>query len=247
VLSAIRLLRWAAWAPGIESEADWRAWAREPWPPQGGDAPPVRFLPAIQRRRFDQLSRMMLEVAHRCGDASLLAEISCVFASRHGAFSTTVSLLENLAVDAPLSPALFSHSVHNTQAGLFSIWAQNRRPSVSLAAGAETFAHGFLEALGTLHREPGRPALFVTGDEPTPDALTDLAERVQAPYALALLLASEGPGAPLRLGLEASRPDEGRGDRPDALEFIRWWLSEEKVLRLVHAPRAWVWTRADRA
>ena len=53
-----------------------------------------------------------------------------------------------------LSPARFSHSVHNTQVGLFSIWARNPLPSVSVAAGAETFAHGFLEAVGRLQREP---------------------------------------------------------------------------------------------
>jgi hypothetical protein len=236
-------MRWAAWAPGIESEADWRAWAREPRPPEGSDAPEVRFLPAMQRRRCDRLSRMMLEVAYRCGEEPLLAEAACVFASRHGSFSTTVSLLKDLAVDAPLSPARFSHSVHNTQAGLFAIWARNRRPSVSLAAGLETFAHGFLEALGMLRREPGRPVLLVTGDESTPDTFAELVERSQAPYAVGLVLEAHGPGPSLRLGLEACRPDEKPGGRPDALEFIRWWLSEEKTLRIAHAPRAWVWTR----
>jgi hypothetical protein len=243
VLNAVALLRWAAWAPGIASEIDWRAWARDPRPPVGDDAPPVGFLPAMQRRRCDTLSRMMLEVAHRCCEEQPSAEVACVFASRHGSFATTISLLQDLARDAPLSPARFSHSVHNTQAGLFSIWARNSLPSVSLAAGAETFAHGFLEAVGLLHREPGRPVLFVSGDETAPGPVAELADPALAPHALGLLLAGEGGGAPLRLGLEACQTEAKPERWPDALEFVRWWLSEETSLRIARPPRAWTWTR----
>ena len=243
MLNSVGLMRWAAWAPGIASESDWRAWARDPRPPAGDDAPAVGFLPAMQRRRCDTLSRMMFEVAHRCCEEQPPADVACVFASRHGSFATTISLLEDLARDAPLSPARFSHSVHNTQAGLFSIWARNPLPSVSVAAGAETFAHGFLEAVGRLHREPERPVLLVTGDESVPDPVAELADPALAPHALGLLLAGDGAGAPLRLGLEACRTEAKPERWPDALEFVRWWLSEEPTLRIARPPRAWTWTR----
>jgi hypothetical protein len=166
-----------------------------------------------------------------------------VFASRHGSFATTISLLEHLARDAPLSPARFSHSVHNTQAGLFSIWARNPLPSVSVAAGAETFAHGFLEAVGRLSREPGRPVLFVTGDESVPRPVAELADPALVPHALGLLLAADARGAPVRLGLETCRTEAAPARWPDALEFVRWWLSQEPTLRIAHPPRAWTWTR----
>jgi hypothetical protein len=243
VLNTVGLLRWAAWAPGIASESDWRAWARDPRAPAGDDAPAVDFLPAMQRRRCDRLSRMMFEVAHRCCEEQPPADVACVFASRHGSFATTISLLEDLARDAPLSPARFSHSVHNTQVGLFSIWANNTLPSVSVAAGAETFAHGFLEAVGRLRREPERPVLFVTGDESVPGPVAELADVALAPHALGLLLAADGAGAPLALGLEACQTEAKPERWPDALEFVRWWLSAESTLRIARPPRAWTWTR----
>ena len=58
--------RWAAWSPGIETEEDWRAYVREPRALEAKGAPELPFLPALQRRRCDQLSRMMLHVAHAC-------------------------------------------------------------------------------------------------------------------------------------------------------------------------------------
>jgi hypothetical protein len=239
----VALARWSAWAPGIESERDWRRWSREPEAVDGPGAPAVRFLPAMTRRRCDALSRAMLEVAHACCDEELRGEVACVFASRHGAFATTVALLEDLAADAPLSPTRFSHSVHNTQAGLFSIWAGNVRPSSALSARAETFPHGLLEAICLLHREGGRPVLLVMGDEPVPEPLESLADEAYGAYALALLLGPAGSGAPLGLRLEANTGPPRTDPWPPALEFLRWWLSDEASLRLPSPLRTWVFDR----
>ena len=49
-----------------------------------------------------------------------------VFASRHGSINESIELIECVARGQPLSPAKFSHTVHNAQAGLFSIAARNR-------------------------------------------------------------------------------------------------------------------------
>jgi hypothetical protein len=242
-LKGFVLRRWAAWAPGIESEADWLGWARAPGILSEEGAPDVSFLPALQRRRCDQLSRMMLYVAHACCADDELADVACVFASRHGSFGTTVSLLEDMAVDSPVSPAGFSHSVHNTQAGLFSIWANNPLPSMSVAAGTETFAHGFLEAIGMLHRERGRSVLFVTGDQGVPEPLLPLSNQPRGAHAVGLLLAASGPGSRLTLEIEATREHQPPGSWPDPIEFVRWWLSEEPTLRFARKPRAWAWTR----
>jgi hypothetical protein len=245
-MTEIRIRRWAAWAPGLESEPGWRAWARAPAELRGAGAPEARFLPPLLRRRCDALSRMMLHVAEQCCPSELRSSIACVFASRHGSFGTTVALLEDLARDAALSPARFSHSVHNAQAGLFSIWAENRTASMSLAAGPGTFAHAFLEAVCLLHRERGRPVLLVHGDEEVPDPIVPLVERREGSFALALLLASEGPGPALRF---AHAPDRAAPvpapPRSGGLEFLRWWLAEEPELRLDHEGGAWSFARAQ--
>ena len=247
-MRSLALLRWAAWAPGIEDEDAWRAWAAAPQPLQREGAADVGFLPAMQRRRCDPLSRMMLHAVHACCPEELLSETSSVFASRHGPFGTMATLLRSLAVDEPLSPARFSHSVHNTQAGLFSIWARNQRASTCVAAGEETFAHGFLEATSLLERERDRPVLYVMGDERAPEPLALPADRHTGAYALALLLSrteAAGDGAPetLEFGLEAADGQRPTPGPVDALRFLRWLISGEPLLRIPHSTHAWVWRR----
>jgi hypothetical protein len=239
-MTGLRIARWEAWSPGLSDVAGWTAWAREPRALGCDGQPDLRFMPPLQRRRCDQLSRMMLDVAHRASADTAADALPCVFASRHGSIQTTAELLEQLALDAQISPAAFSHSVHNTQLGLFSIFAGNRRPSMSVAAAHDTFAHGFLEAISLLHRERGRPVLFVTGDEPLPAPLDTLSDAPRCAYALALRLE---PGEDLRLTLARAEAADAPRAWPDALEFLRWWLGDAPALTLAHAPRRWTWTR----
>lgn len=242
-MSRLSVRKWAAWAPGIETEEEWRRFALEPRELGAEGAPTLCFMPSLMRRRCDQLSRMMMQVAEAACDAELRSEVSCIFASRHGSFSTTVSLLETLADEEPVSPMRFSHSVHNTQAGIFSIWARNRKPSMSVAAGADTFAHGFLEAVCALNRIEGSPVLFVAGDEPVPEPFAPIADYGHSAFAMALLIAGPEPGATLDFRLEASRESDEESERPHELAFLRWWLSGEKTLRIASGGRVWVWTR----
>jgi hypothetical protein len=188
----------------------------------------------------------MLEVAHGCCPEPLRAEVACVFATRHGPFSTTLVLLQDLAAGSPLSPARFTHSVHNAPAGLFSIWAKNPRASSTLAAGSETFPHGFLEALALLHREVARRVLLVVADEQPPDPFASLADRVEGAYGAAFLLgSSDREQGSLRLRLQPAHGAPSPRAWPDALEFLRWWIAGAQALTLAHGPRAWVWTRHD--
>jgi hypothetical protein len=216
----------------------------------GDVKPDVKFLPAMQRRRCDGLSRMMLSVANACCDEATRAEALSVFASRHGSFAGTVDMLETLARDEPLSPTQFSHSVHNTQAGLFSIWAGNHQVAQSLASRNDTFEHGFLEAVCLLARSGGRPVLLVTGDEALPEPIAHLSDDPDLPYAVGLLLRNEGAGDALEFSLEQgthelwdSEAASGPAPRwPKAIEFMRWWLGGDEALTLGEAPR-FLWRR----
>ncbi len=241
----VRIAAWGAVAPGLDSPADWQAWARAPRPLAGECRPDVKFLPAMQRRRCDGLSRMMLAAANACCAETERADVRSVFASRHGSFGTTVSMLEVLAREEPLSPTQFSHSVHNAQAGLFSIWAGNPELAQSLASRNETFEHGFLEAVCLLSREPARRVLFVTGDEALPEPVSSLCDDPDPPYALALVLdRHESDGGPaLEFDLSDADP-AARPDWPGALEFLRWWLVEEGELRLGAGPGCFRFRRA---
>jgi hypothetical protein len=242
---AVRVRGFAAWAPGLEDEAAWRAWSATPGPLGREGVPDARFLPAMLRRRCTPLTRIMLRAAFDVCPEALRAEVRTVFASRHGSINESIELIECVARGLPISPAKFSHTVHNAQAALFSIATGNRRASSSLAAQEDTLASGWLEALAHLEREPARPLLLVQGDVPLAPTFAPLVDEPVASYAVAWLLAARGDGEPVELALQPADPGSTRLRRawPDAAELLRWWLGGGPSLSLPGPRHTVSWRR----
>ena len=129
--------------------------------------------------------------------------------------------------------------MHNAQAGLFCIAAGNRQASSSLAAGADTFACGWLEALTHLERDPETPVLLVVSDVPLDPTFAVLVSEPPGAYGLGLLLARDGDGPAFDFDL-AGRTPPGAQPWPDAAEFLRFLLAGEERLELGR----FGWTRA---
>lgn len=243
-MTAVSLERWSAWSPGCEDEAAWRSWAAAPRALEREGRPAVKFLPPMLRRRCSPLARIMLEVAFDCTPPELRGRVRTVFASRHGNINESIDLLMRLCRLQPLSPTRFSHSVHNAQAGLYGIAAENRQPSSSIAAQEDTFACGYLEALTHLVREPDRPVLLVVGDVPLAETFAEMVDEPVASYGVGLLLSGSGEGTKLDFACGARSGDSEALGWPDGAEFLRWLLGGGERLELGGDRRCWSWTRA---
>jgi len=170
--------------------------------------------------------------------------VRTVFASRHGSINESIDLLEAVVRSERISPAKFSHTVHNAQAGLFSIAAANRCASSSLSAGEDSFPCAWIEAATHVQRDPDRAVLLVMADVPLADTFASLVDEPAVPYALALLVAATGEGPRVALSLEpGSATNSRRRSWPDAFEFLRWILGEEPALELEVGARRWSWRR----
>lgn len=224
---------WSAWAPGLESQDAWREWVASPspFPPTGH--PDAKFLPAMLRRRCSPLTRIVLTAAWGCVDEGMLGNVRTVFASRHGSVNESIDMLAKIVSGERLSPAKFSHTVHNAQAGLYCIAAGNREASSSLAARDDTFGCGWLEALTHLEREPDRPVLYVMGDVELAPAFAELVDEPPSSYAIAFLLSRDAgtSGPALRLDVRGSEPAP-KTAWPHAGEFLRFLVGDAPELSL---------------
>lgn len=246
----VTLQRWSAWTPNCTNREAWEAWAKNPGVLGHEGKPEAEFLPAMLRRRCSRLTRMMLQAAFGACEAQDLSQVRTVFASRHGAIHIAVQIIDTIVKGQIVSPMQFSHSVHNAQAGLFSIATGNCQPSSSLAAEADTFGHAFLEAMLHLQRAPQQPVLVVIGDEPLPPLFKHLIEEPEVAYAFGMLLTADGVGrsGSLALDFDLVIGDEPlpKLDWPQALEFLRWVLQgAPERLVLGAEKRRWVWRRAS--
>jgi hypothetical protein len=242
-----RIEQWRAWAPGLDSDEAWRAWAHDPVKVTDGDEQPsCDFLPAMQRRRLSRLARMTLHVAWPlCGEDE---QLPLVFASRHGETPRTFALLSEVADGQPLSPTQFGLSVHNAIAGQWSILRGQRGESVAIAGEADTFEHAMVEAAALLGE--GAPAvLVVMAEERPPPAYDGWIDDVPFSYALALRVRGNDTGNDSQAGQRWQlRLEPGHGDSvnsvwPHALDFVRALHDGNETLNHLWKTRRWIWQR----
>jgi hypothetical protein len=248
---SFRLRHLGAWAPGAASDDEWRAWARGERSLGDEGRPDVRFLPAMLRRRCSTLSRMALFAASQACPKDERSRVRLIFGSRHGEIATTARILRAMAANEGVSPTSFSHSVHNTPAGLFSIAEGNHVGATALSAGADTFGCSLLEAALCLDQTPLCPTLLVVADEPLPSPFERFADEDQTPYALALLLDqvdTSSEGLEMELALDAgpgvAQGATGVNELPQALLTLGWLLRDDPVpLTLPTLDHAWILSR----
>jgi hypothetical protein len=177
--------------------------------------PDVAFVDRQLRRRLSPLARACFHCARRVAPAG---DARMVFASRHGEAERTLAILRDLALEAEVSPTLFSMSVHNSVPGLWSIINGVRAPFSAVAAGSGSFGWGLLEALAAFTADPSAPVLYVYGDDRLPDPWADSAPRgllhavallVGTPAARRLVMPPEEPAAPLPQSLSCLRALRG--------------------------------------
>jgi hypothetical protein len=169
-------------------------------------------------------------------------EARYIFASRHGEFDRTVTLLTSLAENQPSSPAEFSMSVHHGLAGLLSIHTGNRRGHTAIAAALDTFGYGLIEAAVCLYESPETPVLFVYFDGPLPESYAPFKVESEAnlPLVMALTLTAGGRD---RIGLDWVA-SENEPQHSSAEVFLRFLLSGARAAVTDGERMTWRWHRA---
>ncbi len=185
--------------------------------------PAAGLLPANERRRCGDTTRLAVHVAHAAAQAAACAldTLHSVFASSEGDGKVLHDNCTALAAPArAISPTSFHNSVHNAAAGYWSIAAASRAPSTSLAAYDGTFAAGLLEAAVQVLSEDAAVLLVVYGSG-YPEPLCQVRPTI-APCAVALVLRGTRGAhslAELEIALTPSAPETQLAD--SGLERLR--------------------------
>lgn len=236
---------WAAWAPGMQNQDAWRAWAQAPYLPHGEQTPELPEVPAMQRRRIERLGRMAMQAAWWCGQPD--DGVPLVFASRHGDVQRSCELLRQLASAEPMSPTHFGLSVHNAIAALHSIVRGERGNYLALAAGAATAETALVEAAGLL-ADGAREVQVVLYDVPLPAAYATFVDEPEACYAWSWRVRHGGAGTPIRLtwaaeDAQAVVTPTAATTLPAGLAALQFLLSQQSRREHCADGLHWCWQR----
>ncbi len=235
---------WYAWAPGIDTRNAWRDWAGIG---PVGDEPEPPVLPMMLRRRTTPLGNRAAAGVLGCGIVA--SEARYILASRHGELRRSLGILAAIGRDEVPSPAEFSMAVHHGLTGLLSIHTGNRLGHTAVAADADVFGYGLLEASACLRERPQEPVMLIYCDDELPDeyALFRDDEDAHLPLVVVLALGPAMPGADvITLKREAYNGPRGateasRGEL--ALIFVRFLLTNSEAATAVGKGAVWSWRR----
>ena len=200
-------------------------------------------IPKMLRRRLSLLAKTVFCAASPCLHDGI--NIPTVFSSTHGELAKSFQMMEQVEKGEEISPTLFSLSVHNAIAGLFSMAYKNKLQSTVVAPGEIGIAAAFIEAVGLL-QEGEKEVLIVLYDEPLvefyPAAPFQLT--AQSSVAVALRIARAGQGVPWKFSCLQSAGNDG--EQPLQVPLLLNFLSTESNELLIHTPRqSWQWVKKE--
>jgi len=167
---------------------------------------------------------------------------AAIFTSRHGELERTGRILHSLAEDEAISPTEFSMSVHNTAAGWLTLISKNPLPATSLAAGADSFQQGLLEAQSMLAAGASR-IMLVDFDGEVPSLYAESVNSEFLPYAVAIILTA---GDTLQCQRISKADEAAQPGLPQGLQFLRSYLSSLSSFTVsADNHHHWRWTRAS--
>ncbi len=183
-----QLEAWEAIGAGLDSKSEWAQWLENPSiPTKPLSKVALKQVPPMLRRRFGVLGKCAL------GAAMPLLEmdenIPCVYASRHGDITLTLSLLEGIARDEPMSPTGFSLAVHNAISGLLSIARKDTSMVTAISSMEGLVLQALFESVGQL--QVSERVLCVIYDIPLPVPYSTYIASDSFPYAIAMILSRE--------------------------------------------------------
>ncbi|CAA0100568.1 beta-ketoacyl synthase chain length factor [Zhongshania aliphaticivorans] len=225
--------------------SEWSGWTSVPIKGLEGssqltfsDSPDVQNIPPMLRRRLNLLGRACAsEILQHCAKDD---DIPLVYASRHGDIERTLSVLQELALEQPVSPMNFSLAVHNAICGVVSIH-QGLKGNISTIAASNGLVPALLEACGLIEEGNDR-VLCIICDTSTPEIYRDRHEAVEQPFACCFIV-TKGNALNLEMIPNASKqiPDDNTPFlNYSALRFGAFLNSTSTSASLPHNNQHWM-------
>ncbi|WP_157826774.1 beta-ketoacyl synthase chain length factor [Colwellia sp. 12G3] len=235
-----------AWGGGLTTIQDWQSYAQgEISLSDAQELPPLKQIPAMQRRRLSPFAKLALHCALSAAD-ECITTVPSVFASRHGDLIKTNKLINDVAAKEDLSPTLFGLSVHNAVGGLFSIYTGNKAPLTAISAGEDTFFTAIIDALCKLSANEYSQVLVVFTEILVPEIYKKYVAQDEVAIACALLLAPAGQGDEVySLTLQANEDHQQiENKRMQVLDFLNFYYSNSKQVNVKSKRHSWQLNRA---
>lgn len=110
------------WAPGMQTEQDWKDFAQgKKEIERTAEAPKLEFTTPLFRRRLGQLCRMTVQVVHDSIERFGIKDLPILFTSVYGEINREFTIDRSVITEGSVMPAAFSLSTFNAPVALATI------------------------------------------------------------------------------------------------------------------------------
>lgn len=241
---SLELEFWSAVAPGLDTQTLWRSWFANPSDDELEQTlPPLKQIPPLLRRRFSTLGKYAA-----ASTLNLLADgesLPSIFASRHGDTGLTLSLLQEIGQEQPISPTGFSLAVHNAVAGIISIARNDKSPITAISSMQGLLLQTLFEAVAQL--ESHQRVLCVIYDIPLPELYRSYELSPPFPFALAFIVRRSSSATTANITLRPAAETETQLSTYDEIfQFIKLLVDKQGSQIIKANQLSWSLTLGER-
>lgn len=183
----------AFYAPGLESEEDFKLWANDKKEISlEKQSPSLSYTDPLFRRRLSQLSKMTVEVVHNLIEKTKIdLNTKIVFSSFRGEIEREFKLNQSIIEDQMILPAGFSLSVFNAPVALATMACNLKAGYNTVFANNENFKDSLLCGIAPILAGTQKNIIFVYADELIPEQYNEFAPKNRYPLAFATIISKE--------------------------------------------------------
>lgn len=233
---SLKVERWCDWRPVAAGRSVCTRYAQGETVSREQAGPELADVPAMLRRRLAPIARVVFQVLNHCADTRRQEPV--VFCSVLGDINRTQALLQSIVSGAPVSPAAFSLSVHNSIGGLWSLAHDIHAPMVALAPLEYSPVPALIEAGGLLEAGSHSAVNVVYYEDDYPQHYKAFFDAPPGPTAIALRLvapALESETSSIRIDVELDA-GTGRAEPGSNFSALRELLAGDQSAIVIREP-----------
>lgn len=219
------VIDWYFWTPSISGKEDALSELENNIYNNSPDSPSLSYIPTLAKRRFSQLTKMVVEVGY-----SLIKkneQVPIFFVSKYGDITKRAIINKKIMETSESSPSLFSCSTYNAAVAQLNILLKNNKRSVAISALENQLEIALVQIISFLKHSDEDKALLLIAEETIPEEYKSIYFDRFAVYCFGILISIKDGNIKLSIEEDAKNQSSCK-----VLDFLKFLSSNNKSLDL---------------
>lgn len=225
MVGCFNIIDWCFWTPSVSGKKDALSELENNICNNSPNSPNLPYIPTLAKRRFSQLTKMVVEVGY-----SLIKkneQIPIFFISKYGEISKKCVMAKQVIKTSESSPSLFSYSTYNAAVAQLNILLKNNKRAVAISALENQLEIALVQIISFLKYSDEDKVLLLIAEEAIPEEYKSVCFDRSTVYCFGILISIKDGNIKLSIEDDAKSQSSNK-----VLDFFKFLSSDNKSLDL---------------